>query len=74
MGKKHQKYPKNENFPPLVTPQDIFFKNQALSLLYPDGALTSCRKLEKSLEQSLEIFKDGQTDQRTRAITKDPLG
>ena len=47
MDKKHQKCPKNGVFPPFVTPQD-FFKNQALSLLYPDGALTSCKKLEKT--------------------------
>ena len=36
------------------------------------------QKLENTNEQSLEIFKDGQTDEpmdgQTRAITKDPLG
>ena len=61
MDKKHQKWPKNEGFPPFATPQDFFFKNRALSLLYPYGALTSCRKLEKSLERSLEIFEDRRT-------------
>ena len=30
-----------------VTPQG-FFKNLALSILYPYGALTSCKKLEKT--------------------------
>ena len=34
-------------FSPFVTPQDFFFKNRTLSLLYPYGALTSCKKLEK---------------------------
>ena len=34
MDKKHQKYPQNGGFPP------FFFKNRALSLLYPYGALT----------------------------------
>ena len=71
MDKKHQKLPKNGGFPPFVTPK-IFFKNQALSLLYPYGALTSCKKLEKANEQSLRYLK---TDhRRTKAITKDPLG
>ena len=64
MDKKHQKYPQNGCFPPFVTPK-IFFKNRALSLLYPYGALTSCKKLEKTNEQSLEIFKDGHTHGRT---------
>ena len=56
MDKKHQKYPKNGGFPPFATPQDFFFKNRALSLLYPYGALTSCKKLEKPLEQSLRYL------------------
>ena len=76
MDKKHQKCPKNGSFPPFVTPQD-FFQNRALSLLYFYGALTSCKKLEKTNERSLEISKDrhkdrhkdgqidGRTDQRT---------
>ena len=74
MDKKHQKYPQNGGFPPFVTP-NIFFKNRALSLLYPYGALTSCRKLEKTDEHSMRYLKTDQpTDQRTREITKDPLG
>ena len=45
----------------------FFFKNWTLSLLYPYGALTSCKKLEKSLERSLKYLKtDGRTtDGRT---------
>ena len=35
-GTKHQKYP-------ICDPIMIFFKNLALSLLYPYGALTSCK-------------------------------
>ena len=43
-------------------------------------ALTSCKKSEKTNEQSQRYLKtdgpwtDGRTDQRTMAITKDPLG
>ena len=58
MDKKHQKCPKKGGFPPFK----IFFQNRALSLLYPYGALTSCKKLEKSLEGSLRYLK---TDQGT---------
>ena len=50
-------------FFPICDPHD-FFKNRALSLLYPYGALTICKKLEKSLEQSLT---DGPTDGLTTA-------
>ena len=48
-------------------PPRISFKNQALSLLYPYGALTSCKKLEKSKKQSLRYLKTdhGLTHQRT---------
>ena len=56
MDKKHQKYPKNGGFPPFATPK-IFFKNWALSLLYHYGALTSCKKVEKTNEQSLRYLK-----------------
>ena len=61
MDKKYQKCPQNGFFPPFATPK-IFFKNRALSLLYPYGVLTSCKKLEKSLELSLRYLK---TDERT---------
>ena len=51
-------------FPADVTPQDFFFKNQALSLLYLYGALTSCKKLEKTNKRSLRYLKtDRPTDQ-----------
>ena len=61
MDKKHKKCPQNGVFPPFLTPK-IFFKNRALSLLYPYGALTSCKKLEKTNEQSLRYLKtDGRT-------------
>ena len=53
MDKKHQKYPKNGVFPPFVTPQDLFFKNRALSLLYTYGALNSSKKDRKKLMDSL---------------------
>ena len=51
---------------PHLRPPMIFFKNWALSLLYHYGALTSCKKLEKTNEQSLTYLKmDQQKDQRT---------
>ena len=56
-------------FPHLRPPNLFIFKNRALSLLYPCGALTSCKKLEKSLERSLrEISKDGPTDHGQKDI------
>ena len=61
MDKKHQQYPKN-GFSPNCDPSKIIFKNLALSLLYPYGALASCTKLEKTNGLSLEIFKDRRTD------------
>ena len=68
--------PPKWGFSPICDPPRIFFKNRALSLLYPYGALTSCKKLEKSLEQSLRYLKtDGlrTTDgPRTWVITQDP--
>merc|ERR1719494_225858 len=66
MDKKH---PKNGGFPPFVTPR-FFFKNRALSLLYPYGALTSCKKLEKTNERSLRYLKtDTRTDGHTHGRT-----
>ena len=50
---------------PYLRPPTFFFKNRALSLLYPYGALTSCKKLEKNNEPSPRYFKDGLTDGRT---------
>ena len=58
-------------FPPISDPpQYFFFKNRALSLLYPYGALTSWKKLENTNEQSLRYSKtdtrtDGHTHRRT---------
>ena len=44
-------------FSPICDPQRFFFKNRALSLLYPYGALTSCKQLEKTNERSLRYLK-----------------
>ena len=59
--------PQKWGFSPICDPPRFFFKNRALSLLYPYGALTSCKKLEKSLERSLRYLKTdyGRTDGRT---------
>ena len=46
-----------------------------MRLLYPYGALTSCKKLENTHERSPRYLKtDGLTDCQTRAITMDPNG
>ena len=73
-GQKTSKIPLKWGFPPFVTPK-IFFKNRALSLLYPYGALTSYKKLEKTNEQSLRYSKSdyGRTD-HGQGRFKDPLG
>ena len=48
---------------PHLWPPKIFLKNRALSLLYPYGALTSSKKLEKTIERSLRYLKtDGPTN------------
>ena len=54
-GQIHQKYPQNGFFHHLRIPD--FFQKQALSLLYPYGALISCKKLEKTNERSLTYLK-----------------
>ena len=60
------KMPPKWGFSPICDPPRFFFKNRALSLLYPYGALTSCKKLEKTNEQSLKYLKtDGLTDRPT---------
>ena len=61
---------------PNLQPPRFFFKNRALSRLYPYGALTSCKKLENINEHSLGYLKtDGRTDTQTQeVITKDPFG
>ena len=46
-GQETSKTPLKWGFSPISESQD-FFKNQALSLLYPYGAMTSCTKLEKN--------------------------
>ena len=44
-------------FSPICDHPLYLFKNWALSLLYPYGALTSCKKLQKTNEQSLRYSK-----------------
>ena len=58
---KNQKCSKNGDFPPFMNPKIFFYR--ALSLLYPNGALTSCKISEKNDGRS-EIFKNRRTDQR----------
>ena len=56
MDRKHKKYPKNVFFP-ICDPPRFFFKNWALSLLYPYVALTSCKVSEKLSERSPRYLK-----------------
>ena len=77
MDKKHQNAPKI-GFSPVCDIPRFFFKNLALSLLYPYDALTSCKQLEKINVRFPRYVKDGPTDQPTdgltTAITMDPIG
>ena len=60
--------PKMGAFPHLQPPR-FFFKNRALSLLYPYGALTSCKELEKTNKRSLRYSKtDTHTDGQGRIL------
>ena len=62
-GQKISKIPPKWGFSAMCGPPRFFFKNRALSLLYPYGALTSCKNLEKTNEQSLRYLKtDTHTD------------
>ena len=58
-GKKYKNAPKMWAFPHSWPPR-FFFKIRALSLLYHYGALTSCKRLEKTNKRSLR-----KTDQWT---------
>ena len=50
-------------FFPQVSYKKKISKNSPLSLLYPYGTLTSCKKLGKTNEQPLRYLKtDGQTE------------
>ena len=61
-GQKTSKIPPKCGFSPICDPPRFFFTNQALSLLYPYGALTSYKNLEKTNERSLRYLKtDGRT-------------
>ena len=60
---------KNIKGTPKMGTLKFFLKNRALSLLYPNGALTLCKKLVRGLQDDY-----GRANGRTRAITKDPLG
>ena len=65
-GQKTSKMPQKWGFSPICDPPRFFFKNRALSLLYPYGVLTSCKKLEKTNERSLRYLK---TETRTDTWT-----
>ena len=75
-GQKTSKMSQKWGFSPICDPPRIFFKNRALSLLYPYGALTSCKKLEKSLERSLRYLKTdhGQTNHGQGQLLRTPSG
>ena len=56
-GQKTSKMPPKWGFSPICDAIGFFFKNRALSILYPYSALTSCKKLEKTIERSLRYLK-----------------
>ena len=57
-------------FSPICDPPRFFSKNWALSLFYTYGALTSCKKLDKTNERSLRYLKtDTHTHGRTQGRT-----
>ena len=58
MDKKHQKCPQNGFFSPFPTPQD-FFSKIVFCNFCTLGALTSCKKLEKTNGWSLRYLKRG---------------
>ena len=72
MDKKPRKCPQNGGLPPFVTPQDFFFKTRALSLLYPYGALTSCKNYKKLMNGLWDIKR--LTNGRTIGRTTDGQG
>ena len=66
MGKKLENC--QFGFSPNLRPRTFFFKNQALSIMYPYGVLTSCKKIKKKLlDRFWHIYRltyrptDGQT-------------
>ena len=63
----------NWGLSPFCDPSRFFFKNRALSLLYPYDALTKCKNLEKTNEWSLRyLMMDTRTDGHTRAHSGKP--
>ena len=63
MGKKTLKNTPKMGFPHFCNHPRFFSKNWALSHLYPDGTLTSCKNLEKTNGWSPRYSKtDGPTD------------
>ena len=68
MDKKTSKIAPKWGFPPLVTPRNFFQKLGSLTY----GALTSCKKLEKTNERSLIYLKMDQwtTDYRQRRLLR----
>ena len=65
-GQKTSKMPQKWGFSPICDSPRFFFKNRALSLLCTYGALNSCKKLDKTNEQSLRHLK---TDTHTHGRT-----
>ena len=77
-GQKTSKMPPKWGFSPICDPSRFFFKNWTQSLLYTYGALTSCKKLDKTNELSLRYLKtDTHTDRRTHGqgrLLRTPTG
>ena len=61
---KNIKISSKMGFSPICDPTRLFFKNLALSLLYPYGALTSWKKNDEWSPRRTDPWIDGQTNGR----------
>ena len=69
--------PQKWDFSPICDAPRFFFKNRALSLLYPYGTLTSCKELEKTNERSPRYLKADHrqtTDHGQGRLLRSPSG
>ena len=71
-GQKTSKIPPKWGFFPIRDPPRFFFKNRALSLLYPHGALTSCKKLASNT-YAKAFYDNGFNEQSLALLDKETL-
>ena len=73
-GQKTLKISPQMGVHPICEPPRFFFKNRALSLLYPYGALASCKKLEKLMDCLWDIQRRTNRWRTDKGDYKDPSG